>query len=189
MTQIITGATTPGTPPGTPTEEVSSDAWCTPEWLTQALGWFDLDPCSNPRSTVQALDSYSLEAGQDGLTSVWWGSIFCNPPYSKPRPWCERLQSHSEPWCALVKLDPTTRWWSTLTLPSGMDAARPQWSAFRKRLRFERPDKPPLTANFPSALVWCRWAPSPELLEHLWPPSVDRSDLPLVPRQSLERYL
>jgi hypothetical protein len=38
----------------TTTELVTSDAWCTPWALAIALGKFDLDPCSNPRSHIRA---------------------------------------------------------------------------------------------------------------------------------------
>lgn len=151
-------------------ESYSSDEWTTPEWLTTALGTFDLDPCSNPRSTVQARSTYSLEQGLDGLSLPWTGSVFCNPPYSAPRPWCDRLGSYSSPWVALLKLDPSTRWWAALlTSPRTWPI---WWAPFRKRVRFQRPDKPPLTANFPSVLVWSNWRAPNELRSHLWPPNV-----------------
>jgi len=139
---------------------LTSDAWCTPAWLTALLGAFNLDPCSNPRSTVRADKSYQLERGEDGLALPWSGAVFVNPPYSKPLPWAQRLAAHRGPWVALVKLDPSTRWWAAL-----MDAG-PIVAPFRKRLRFEG-DKA-MTANFPSALVYRAWAPSAELAEHLW---------------------
>ena len=139
-----------------------SDTWCTPSWLAALLGEFDLDPCSNPHSHVTSTRKLSLEAGNDGLVDPWAGSVFVNPPYSNPLPWAQRLLFHTKPWAALVKLDPTTQWWRVLT-----DGAT--WAAFRRRLKFDRHDKAPLSANFPSALVWGRgWHPSADLRAHLW---------------------
>ena len=142
--------------------DVSSDSWCTPEWLCDELGEFDLDPCSNPRSHIKSRVALSLENGENGLTAGWMGSVYVNPPYSNPHPWCVRLASHVGPWIALVKLDTTTRWWAELM------TACTSWAAFRCRIRFDRPDKPPLTATFPNALVWHLWKPGAKLAERLW---------------------
>jgi hypothetical protein len=139
-----------------------SDEWNTPGWLCELLGDFDLDPCSNDRSLVRAAKRYTLAAGNDGLLDPWEGSVFCNPPYSDPLPWCKRLAGYPGPWCALVKLDPSTRWWSELITASTGHAA------FRHRIKFDRPDKQPLSANFPSALVWHLWKPTRALAAHLW---------------------
>lgn len=156
-------------------EAVSSDSWCTPGDLCALLGAFDLDPCSNARSKLIAEHSCSLEGnslrciGRDGLSISWrtrdYGrpySVFVNPPYSNPLPWCLRLTAHNGPWVALVKLDPSTKWWAALMRSCSA------WAPFTRRLKFDRPDKPPLTANFPSALVWSLWRPSAELQKRLW---------------------
>jgi len=136
----------------------ASDEWCTPEWLATLLGHFDLDPCSHLLSHIKYQRSYTLP--MDGLTNGWLGSVFCNPPYSNPLPWCERLRDHDGPWCALLKLDPSTRWWAALM------QANPVVAPFKKRIRFEGAGN--YTANFPSVLVYSGWRPSPELQQHLW---------------------
>jgi hypothetical protein len=146
---------------------LTTDDWTTPQWLCDALGWFDLDPCSNERSHVSALETCSLnhpnEARRDGLAFDWKAlSVFVNCPYSNVGPWALKLATHDGPWCALLKLDPTTKWWVTLM------SANPTVAPFRKRLKFEG-DKA-MTANFPSVLVFKRWAPSDELAKHLWLP-------------------
>lgn len=104
-----------------------------------------------------------LELGSDGLKSSWVGSVFCNPPYSDVGPWAARLVEHDGPWVALLKLDPTTRWWATLM------SAAPTVAPFRKRIKFEtdRPGKG-MTANFPSVLVYSAWRPPVALRPHLW---------------------
>lgn len=126
--------------------DAESDSWCTPKALASALGDFHLDPCSNERSHIKSLRKYCLP--QDGLSLPWEGSVFVNPPYSNPLPWAERLSEYRQPWVALVKLDPTTKWWAALMFGcSG-------WAPFRSRIKFERPNKAPIGANFPNALVW-----------------------------------
>lgn len=69
----------------------TSDKWATP-WpllreLEQRYGTFDLDPCCEPH-TAKAPLFYTIE--QDGLNQPWFGNVFINPPFSNPRPWCER---------------------------------------------------------------------------------------------------
>jgi hypothetical protein len=139
----------------------STDHQNTPRDLAIDLGWFDLDPCSNPLSHIQARTAYALERGQDGLALPWEGSVFCNGNYSDPLPWCERLRQHNAPWMALWKLDTTTSWWRSLM------AARPWWAPFRQRLRFER-DGNCGVANFTSVLVWKDFELSDELAGWLW---------------------
>jgi hypothetical protein len=139
----------------------STDAQCTPADLAADLGWFDLDPCSNPRSHIRARATYSLEAGQDGLTLPWFGIVFCNGNYSNPLPWCERLAAHRAPWCSLWKLDPTTRWFALLA------NAGASWAPFRKRLAYERPGNCGV-ANFASVLVWRDFDVPDAVKRRLW---------------------
>ena len=141
-----------------------SDEWNTPEYLADLLGPFDMDPASSPTTHIQATRTcypdHPYNHWQNGLLVAWEGSVFCNPPYSNPLPWCERLRDHDGPWCALLKLDPSTRWWATLM------QANPVVAPFKKRIRFEGAGN--YTANFPSVLVYSGWRPSPELQQHLW---------------------
>jgi hypothetical protein len=152
---------------------VSTDNWNTPKWLADALGPFDLDPCSNATSHIQSRHRCVLGASPfdvlsgDGLECEWrtagGNSVFVNPPYSNPLPWAKKLRDHDGPWCALVKLDPTTKWWATLM------EAMPTVAPFRKRLKFEGEQS--MTANFPSVLVWSAWRPPAALVPHLWLPT------------------
>ena len=124
------------------------DAWCTPAWLTALLPEVDLDPCSNPRSTVRAVRSYQLERGEDGLALPWAGAVFVNPPYGNPLPWAERAATHDGPVGVLVNLDASTRWWRALT--AGLDTAL----LFTRRIQFTRPPGVrPSTNNKPQALL------------------------------------
>ena len=70
----------------------TSDKWATP-WplvldLEERFGKFDLDPCCEPH-TAKAPKFYTID--EDGLSLPWFGRVFVNPPFSKPRPWCDRV--------------------------------------------------------------------------------------------------
>ena len=147
---------------------MSTDNWNTPKWLADALGPFDLDPCSNSASHIQAARKLDGATNDDcGILQPWSGSVFCNGPYSDPLPWCRKLRDHEGPWCALWKLDPSTKWWAAL-----MEAS-PTVAPFRKRLKFE--GEKSMTANFPSVLVYSAWRPPAALRPHLWLPSMTRA--------------
>lgn len=145
-----------------------SDCWRTPETLCNALGTFDTDPCSGEGSHVKASVSYALERNEDGLALPWGGSVFCNMPYSDPMPWCSRLAAHKGPWVALVKLDPSTKWWQVLM------GDCTNWAPFRKRITFDPPAGIDMhaSAKFPNALVWKYYEPSVELQNMLWMPEI-----------------
>ncbi len=144
---------------------MSTDNWCTPRYLAELLGQFDIDPCSNEHSHIAAALAFCGDGDHDDGLTAHWGrrSVFANFPYSNPLPWCQRLRDHEGPWCCLAKLDPSTRWWAALM------EATPTVAPFRKRLKFEG-DKS-MTANFPSVLVYSAWRPSRELAKHLWLPT------------------
>lgn len=150
-----------------------SDSWVTPKSLAEALGAFDFDPCSNSRSHINAGCRCTLDGpgnaviNGSGLEIGWhnW-SVFVNPGYSNVTPWAARLVAHEGPWVALLKLDPTTKWWATLM------SANPTVAPFRKRIAFEtdRQGKT-MTAVFPSVLVFSAWRPPAALRPYLWLPT------------------
>lgn len=130
-----------------------------------------LDPCWHPASPVRPvtafclplnllawnlnvmnqcreIDGVNVVAG-DGLDLDWGvarhGWTWLNPPYSAPGPWLQRMRRGA----ALVKLDPSTRWWEQ-TLRPGVTAI----GLFNKRLKYPRTDGgKQMTANFPSAII------------------------------------
>lgn len=58
------------------------DEWLTPPEILEALGRFDLDPCSpicRPWDT--AAEHYTIE--DDGLSKQWHGRVWLNPPYGQ----------------------------------------------------------------------------------------------------------
>ncbi len=86
MTRGIGGHHTPN--------EGATNEWLTPPDILRALGPFDLDPCSpvvRPWST--ATMHYTIE--HDGLSKVWWGRVWLNPPYGPHvGKWLTRLAEH-----------------------------------------------------------------------------------------------
>jgi hypothetical protein len=117
----------------------ASDGYCTPPWLTAMLPITDIDPCSNPRSTVRSRRAYSLEKKLDGLKLPWSGSVFLNWPYSDPLPWAnklieELLAGRCTSAIVLCKLDSSTEWWQKL-----VSFEKPELWMFDRRISFIEP--------------------------------------------------
>ena len=71
------------------------DEWLTPKWLTDALGCFDLDPCS---PVIRPWDTAKnhFNKNDDGLKRDWFGFVWLNPPYGKAtRHWLHKLSNHN----------------------------------------------------------------------------------------------
>jgi len=139
-----------------PEVDIDRDTWCTPPWITEAIGRFDLDPCSNDRSTVQARHVFDLAEGalMDGLKppSVVEPDmrVFINPPYSDVPPWIAAYK-HTR-FCFLLKLDTSTRWFAEL------HAATQLILIPRRRVNFVPPPGVPpekaVAQQFPHALFY-----------------------------------
>lgn len=68
----------------------------TPPSVFEALGLeFELDVCAPKGGLpwIPAKHHYSVE--DDGLAQDWFGLVWCNPPYSKPKPWIEKFIAHN----------------------------------------------------------------------------------------------
>lgn len=60
-----------------------SDNWATPQWLFDQLHAefdFTLDVCADAQN-AKCRSFFSQE--QDGLSQVWNGRVWCNPPYGR----------------------------------------------------------------------------------------------------------
>jgi len=73
---------------------VGKDEWLTPPEIIEALGEFDLDPCSPiNRPWDTAKKHYTIR--DNGLMLPWDGRVWCNPPYgNKTGIWLNRLALH-----------------------------------------------------------------------------------------------
>jgi len=73
-----------------------NDDYYTPPWVFEALGLtFDTDVCApiDGIPWIPAKKHYHLKI--DGLLQPWEGLIWCNPPYSQPKPWIEKWLEHN----------------------------------------------------------------------------------------------
>lgn len=80
----------------------NNDEWLTPRYITDALGPFDVDPCSpivRPWDTART----HLNVNDDGLTHPWSGFVWANPPYGKfTFNFLRRLASHPDGGIGLI---------------------------------------------------------------------------------------
>lgn len=95
-----------------------TDEWSSPreivEPLDEAIGGFDLDPCSGAESSPFAAETYT--ESDDGLSQPWHGSVWVNPPYSGVSEWVEKAafevhDGDAETVVFLCKGDSSTEWW------------------------------------------------------------------------------
>lgn len=71
-----------------------NDEWLTPPSIIEKLKPFDLDPCAPiNRPWPTAKHHYTRESC--GLKNVWFGFVWCNPPYgSQTEQWLEKMNEH-----------------------------------------------------------------------------------------------
>lgn len=75
---------------------MGKDEWLTPPHILQALGEFDLDPCSPvSRPWPTAREHFTIQ--DDGLSKEWRGRVWCNPPYGLVASrWLKKLAAHGD---------------------------------------------------------------------------------------------
>ena len=80
---------------GVEQQQITKDDHYTPKWIFDLLGLrFDIDVASPPGGIPWIpADKYYTQA-DDGLLQPWYGRIWCNPPFSKPGPWVDRMIEH-----------------------------------------------------------------------------------------------
>lgn len=87
----------------------ATNEWLTPPEIIDALGPFDLDPCSpvnRPWPTAER--HFTIE--DDGLAQTWDGLVWCNPPFGpEAAAWLSRCADHGRA-VALVPARTETRW-------------------------------------------------------------------------------
>jgi len=75
---------------------VDVDTWLTPRYLLSELGSFDLDPCAARGNPTWVCPHSFTGVDRDGLTEVWTGRVFMNPPFSNTAPWIRRHAEHGD---------------------------------------------------------------------------------------------
>jgi len=85
-----------------------SQVHCTPKWLIERLGPFDLDPCAaDPRPW----DCAAVNWTSRGLDRPWQGFAWLNPPFDRYQvgAWVRRLAEHGDG-TALLHARTEARW-------------------------------------------------------------------------------
>lgn len=133
--------------------EPDRDSACTPQWLAELMGMYDLDPCSNGRSHILSKRRYDGSEGQCGLKrasrvpSRW--RVFVNPPYSRGQVIRWIFHYLHVDFTFLLRWDPSTTWFRVLT-----ESSRCSWHCSR-RIEFDPPPGVVYTRNnFPHALYF-----------------------------------
>lgn len=138
-------------------EPSGSDERYTPRWVLNAarlvLGRIDLDVASNAiaQRTVQAARYYTQ--ADNGLMQPWAGRVWCNPPYSDPLPWVERLigfhKAGDVPAALLLLNVATTPTWARLLWSSGYPVC-----LFTNRIQFVKADGTVEGRNNSDQFLW-----------------------------------
>lgn len=100
----------------------TKDEWLTPPELVKALGTFNLDPCSpNPKIAPWKLADNVYWKEIDGLSRVWLGRVWLNPPYGKnTEKWLNKLKEHGNGICLIFARTETS--WFFDNVWNGADA-------------------------------------------------------------------
>ena len=115
-----------------------SDEWYTPAYIFEALGeTFDLDVAAPPEGPRHVpVRHYFSPDCHDGLTAMWKGFVWMNPPFghqSTKQKWLARFFDHGSG-IALLPDRTSAPWWQEFA---------PKASAVlfvSPRVKFERPD-------------------------------------------------
>lgn len=130
--------------------KVSSDEWYTPRWIIDRLGPFDLDPCAAPIDVrPHKTASVMLTKEDDGLSKIWHGVVWMNPPYSRQllSAFCEKMAEHDNGIALLVNRQDNLLWQEVI-FPSAKSMI-----FMRHRVKFIRPDGNSGSPFFGSCLV------------------------------------
>lgn len=125
-----------------------ADQWLTPRHIVDALGPFDLDPCSPiERPWPTAAKHYTIE--DDGLRQPWFGRVWLNPPYGNAGAWMRKMAEHGSG-VALMFARTETAMWHDHIWPSAHSIL-----FMRGRVTFCLSDGTPAKANAgaPSVLI------------------------------------
>lgn len=73
----------------------TTDDWYTPPWVFEMMGvTFGTDPAAPPGGVPWIPAERTFSIADDGLSQEWVGTVWLNPPYSAPTPWCYRWVTH-----------------------------------------------------------------------------------------------
>ncbi|WP_299136359.1 DNA N-6-adenine-methyltransferase [uncultured Tenacibaculum sp.] len=67
-----------------------NDTLRTPQYVIDALGTIDLDPCAGKNTKIGKTNWWDGR-GEDGLQKEWFGFVYCNPPFSQKEIWAKKM--------------------------------------------------------------------------------------------------
>lgn len=136
--------------------ENAKDEWLTPPSIIEALGPFDLDPCS-PVNRPWPTAARHLTWKDNGLLKPWEGRVWCNPPYGLViSKWLARMAEHRNG-IVMIFARTESEYWHKFVWPYG-DA----YLFLRGRVRFCNVD----------GAVGANWGPAPSVLVAYGPENV-----------------
>lgn len=115
------------------------DSWFTPTWLFEQIGLrFNLDVCAPQNADHRTCPAASyLTVVEDGLETPWVGTVWCNPPYSTPEAWADKMIAHGNG-ILLVHMPNNAQWMvraqraaSSVRLIQSMEFMRPNGTSQR----------------------------------------------------------
>lgn len=66
----------------------------TPQYIINALGAFNLDPCAGEFTQIADTNWWDGR-GENGLDRDWYGMVYCNPPFSQKDIWIKKMIDHN----------------------------------------------------------------------------------------------
>jgi len=71
-----------------------NDILQTPRYITDQLGYFDLDPCAGEKTKIAKVNWWDGR-NENGLKKEWHGFVWCNPPFSQKHIWAKKMIDHN----------------------------------------------------------------------------------------------
>lgn len=101
------------------------DEWETPDdffnGVDEYFNVLELDVCAS-ESNHKLYNYYTKK--EDGLKQEWVGKCWCNPPYSKQKPWIEKaissVNDNNAEIFMLIPMNPETKYFQELILNNGL---------------------------------------------------------------------
>lgn len=90
----------------------------TPKYIIDALGPFDLDPCSCEDTTIGKINWWDGRY-ENGLRKYWSGFVWCNPPFSQKEIWIKLMMKHNNGILILPERG-SAPWFGPLAKSAGM---------------------------------------------------------------------
>lgn len=119
--------------------------WATPQNLFDKLNAefaFDLDVCAN-KQNAKCKKYFTIQ--DDGLSQVWFGNCFMNPPYGRGIDlWIKKAFESNCLCVCLIPVRSDTKWWHNYVMKSS------EIRLLTRRLSFEGSNN---KAPFPAAIV------------------------------------